>query len=162
MRLLRRTASVLSKKWPDNSRALSGADPLVRGRRPRRPLRVDSRNLGPPQEAGRGAGCGPGGPPHEDDCTVISWTLHWSSTRRRRRRRSINVRVPRHSPNCHRPAAAKWTDQAKSQLAKEIGLRPIALYNKTPRWVFAARPRLPSKSNQKGAARPQDARLHSR
>ena len=36
-----------------------GADPLVRGRRPRRPL-------SPEQEAGQGAGCGPGGPPHKD------------------------------------------------------------------------------------------------
>ena len=28
------------------------------------------------QEAGRGAGCGPGGPPHKSDCPVHSWTLH--------------------------------------------------------------------------------------
>ena len=58
-------ACVLSKKWLDNSRALSGGPPGPQPT-PSRPLRVDSRNLGPPQEAGRGAGCGPGGPPHED------------------------------------------------------------------------------------------------
>src|ERR1035438_5654239 len=58
--------------------AFCGADPLVRGRRPRRPA-VSCRRLTPRlQQRDEGVPRGPGGPPHQATryCPVNSWTPH--------------------------------------------------------------------------------------
>jgi zinc protease len=59
-----------------SSNQASGADPLVRGRRPRRPFwSVLSLTM----KAGQGAGCGPGGPPHSLLLLIMLAAMPWTS-----------------------------------------------------------------------------------